>query len=192
MKKIRFKITGDAPLLMHNGQLADVSDPYVMAIKEISSKRSKVAADYEEMARLEFLGGLYLDQETNDPIIPSHVMEASIIGRGGAARMERMGKESAAGLWILNDAKLEYDGSRNPDELWKNKKFVHQALVSVQRSRVKRTRPIFREWAAEFELQFDEEILNEEDVKRWVAVAGAKSGLCDWRPRFGRFSVEWL
>lgn len=49
-------------MLMHNGQLADPSNEWARAIKEISGKRAKTAADYEEMARLEWLGSLYLNQ----------------------------------------------------------------------------------------------------------------------------------
>ena len=191
MKKLRFKITGDAPLLMHNGRLADNADEFAMAMKEISSNRKKTTADYEKLAQLEFLGGLYLG-ENNEPIIPAHVMEAAIIGRGGAARKDRMGKESAAGLWVIDDATLVYDGPKDPDELWQDKRFVNQSMVRIGPNRIKRTRPFFRKWTAEFELQFDPELLNEEDVRRWVEVAGTQVGLMDWRPRFGRFSVEWL
>jgi len=190
MKKLHFTITGDAPLLMHNGRLASQDDPYARAMKEISSKRKKVDADYEEMARLEFLGGLYLD-ENEEPCIPSHVFEACIIGRGGAARKERMGKESAASFWVLDDIPLQYEGPRDPTELWGTKKFVFQALVKVSTSRVTRTRPIFRNWSADVGVEFNSELIDEESVRRWIEVAGEQVGLMDWRPRFGRFSVEW-
>jgi hypothetical protein len=189
VNKLTFKIVGIAPLLMHNGRLADKSDPYARAMSEISSKRKKVDADYEAMARLEFLGGLYLVD--GKPCIPSYVFEATIIGKGGAARKERMGKEAAAALWVLEDALLEYDGPTEADELWEDKRFVSQSLVRVQQSRVTRTRPIFKDWAAEITLEFDEKLLDEESVRRWVEVAGEQCGLMDWRPRFGRFSVEW-
>ena len=190
MKKLHFTITGDAPLLMHNGRLASQDDPYARAMKEISGKRKKTDADYEEMARLEFLGGLYLD-ENEEPCIPSHVFEACIIGRGGAARKERMGKESAASFWVLEDTPLQYDGPREPAKLWESKKFVFQALVKVQSSRVMRTRPIFKDWSADVGVEFNSELIDEESVRRWVEVAGEQVGLMDWRPRFGRFSVRW-
>lgn len=190
MQKLHFTITGDAPLLMHNGRLAAQGDPYARKIKEISSKRKKTDADFEEMARLEFLGGLYLN-ENNEPCIPSLVFEATLIGRGGAARKERMGKEAAAALWVLDDAPLIYEGPKEPEELWEDKQFVSQMLVRIQRSTITRTRPIFREWSAEITVQFNPNLLDEKDVRRWIEVAGEQVGLMDWRPRFGRFGVKW-
>ena len=57
-------------------------------------------------------------------------------------------------------------------------------------SRVMRTRPIFNNWAAVVEVEFEDSILNEEQVERWVHAAGTQVGLCDWRPRCGRFTAE--
>jgi len=188
VKKLQFTITGDAPLLMHNGRLADNTDPYVLAMKEITSKRKKTAADHEELARLEFLGGLYLG-ENDEPVIPGAVFEAALIGRGSSSRMEKSGKQAAAALWVMQDTPLLYEGPRTPEELWKDKRFVSQALVKIQRATIKRTRPIFKEWSAAIVVEFNEKLLNEEDVRRWVEVAGEQVGLMDWRPRLGRFSV---
>jgi len=190
VKKLHFTIVGEAPLLMHNGRLADRDDPYSRKMSEISSKRSKTDADYEELARMEFLGGLYLD-ENEQPCIPGYVFEACIIGKGGAARKERMGKEAAAAVWVLDDAPLEYDGPRDPQELWQDKRFISQSLVRVQRNTVKRTRPRFKEWQANVTVEFNENLVDETDVRRWIEVAGEQVGLMDWRPRFGRFRVEW-
>lgn len=190
MKQLYFTIQGIAPLLMHNGQLADPSDPYVRKIKEFSGKRNKTDADFEEMAHLEFLGGLYLN-ENDEPVIPGFVFEACIIGKGGAARKEKMGKQSAAAVWVIDDAPLIYDGPRVPEELWNDKQFVSQEMVKVQQNKVKRTRALFRDWAAEITIDFNEKLVDEADLRRWIEVAGEEVGLMDWRPRFGRFMVTW-
>jgi len=189
MQELDFRIVGVSPLLMHNGQLADPSNIYARKMKEISSKRSKTDADYEEMAKLEWFGGLYLLNK--EPCIPGLVFEAALIGKGGAARKERMGKEAAAALWVVNDFPLEYDGSRDPYQLWEDERFRFQSLVRVKTSRILRTRPIFRQWAASIKVQFDGDLLNEENVRRWVEVAGVQCGLMDWRPKFGRYEVKW-
>lgn len=159
-------------------------------MSEITSKRKKVDADYEELARLEFMGGLYIGEDMH-PIIPGYVMEATLIGKGGAARKERLGKEAAAALFVVNDFPLIYEGPKTPKELWADKQFVFQALVTIQRAKIKRTRPIFREWAANILVEFNDNLLDGEQVKRWVEVAGEQVGLMDWRPRFGRFEVKW-
>ena len=190
MKQLNFTIVGIAPLLMHNGRLADRDDPYARKMSEITSKRKKTDADYEELDRLSYLGALYLD-ENEEPCIPSYVFEACIIGRGGSARKEKMGKESAAAFWVLEDASLKYDGPRVPQELQKDKGFISEALVKVGQNKVKRVRPIFKEWSANITVEFNESLLDEADVRRWIEVAGEQVGLMDWRPRLGRFCVEW-
>ncbi len=189
MQTLNFRIVGVSPLLMHNGMLADPSNFYTRKIKEISSKRSKTDADFDEMARLEWFGSLYLLDK--QPCIPGYVFEATLIGKGGAARKERMGKEAAAALIVPDDAPLEYDGPRDPEELWGLEKFRLQVPVNVRGNRVIRTRPIFRKWGTNIAVCFDHELLNEDDVRRWVEVAGMQVGLMDWRPKFGRFDIQW-
>lgn len=189
MQALSFRIVGISPLVMHNGQLADPANQWSRAVKEISGKRKKTDSDYEEMARLEWLGGLYLKDK--EPCIPGYVFEGCLIGKGGAARKERMGKESAAALWVMDDFPLEYDGPRDPHELWKDETFRLQALVIVGSARIVRTRPLFKKWAANIEVQYNSDLLNDDMVHRWVEVAGEQVGLMDWRPKFGRFAVEW-
>lgn len=189
MEILKFRIVGVSPLVMHNGQTANPTNVWSRKMKEITSKRKKVDADYDELARLEWLAGLYL--KDGEPCIPGYVFEASIIGKGGGARKERMGKEAAAALWVLEDFPLIYDGPRDPHELWEIKDFMLQILVRVNQARVLRTRPIFQEWSAEIEVNFNLDLLDRETVKRWIEIAGNQSGLMDWRPKFGRFEVSW-
>jgi len=190
LETVRYRIKGEVPLIMHNGRLADPLDHYSKAIKEVSSKRNKTDADHEQMAHLEFLGGLYLLE--GEPCVPWDVLEGALLGRGGAARKQKAGKQAAAGMWVSNDFPLEYEGPRSAEELWKDKRFVFRTPVRVQSSKVMRTRPIFEEWGAEVAVEFNPDIINESDIDLWIRVAGAEVGLMDWRPKFGRFSVEKL
>ena len=187
IEKLRFKIRGVAPLLMHNGQLADPNNEWARRVKEISSKRAKTEADYEEMARLEWMGGLYLYK--GEPCIPGYVLEGALIGKGGAARKQRMGKEAAAGLYVIQNFSLEYEGARDPVELWKNEEFQLRSLVQIKGSRIMRTRPIFQEWAASVIVEIDPELVNPVDAGHWMEIAGAQVGLMDWRPKCGRFEI---
>ena len=47
---LRFKFISVAPLLCHNGQLADPLNDLVRQMKKISGKREKTDADLEELA----------------------------------------------------------------------------------------------------------------------------------------------
>lgn len=190
MITLKFHIEGVSPLIMHNGELANPTNTYAKSIKEISAKRKKTDADHEEMARLEFLGGLYLHKGA--PCIPDYVFEGCLISRGGAARNERMGQEAAKGLFVNSNALLIYDGPKEPDKLWQDKRFVYQKISNVKGSKVLRTRAIFEEWAADVEVSILEEFLNPKDVERWVYYAGDAVGLMDWRPRHGRFKATLI
>jgi hypothetical protein len=54
-----------------------------------------------------------------------------------------------------------------------------------------RYRPVFLEWAAELEIAFNSEILDEREIKKALADAGSLIGVCEYRPRFGRFEVAY-
>jgi len=187
IEKLNFRIRGMAPLLMHNGQLADPSNEWSRAVKEISGKRKKTDADYEAMARLEWMGSLYLNHK--GPIIPGRVLEGALIGKGGAARKQRMGKQAAVGLYVVNNFPLEYDGPKDPEALWKDERFRSQELVVVGQARIMRTRPIFNEWEASVFFEVDTDFVNVDDATMWMSIAGRECGLMDWRPKYGRFEV---
>lgn len=173
---------------MHNGRLANPGDRYTLMLSGVTSKRNKTPADYEEMARIEFIGGLYMGDD--GPVIPGHVVEAALIGRGGAARSEKKGKQAAAGLFVPDDYPLIYDGPRDVKGLWEDERFRFEAMVRVGQARIARTRPIFKNWAAEVDVIFNPELVSPAEVDRWMNIAGATVGLMDWRPRYGRFEVE--
>ncbi len=194
LEKLSFKIAGISPLIQHNGQLADPGNEFSLGIKEISAKRKKVMADYVEMARLEFLGGLYLMNK--EPCIPGRVFEGCLVGKGGSARKERAGKIAQIGIYVLENFPLIYDGPRDPFEMWQmhvngDSSFVDQQIVPVGQSRILRTRPIFTNWAANVTMEVDTEFVDLETAKRWVEVAGQQVGLMDYRPKYGRFAVAW-
>jgi hypothetical protein len=57
--KVRLTAEGQTALVVHNERLADPLDTCTQAVAAISKKRNKTIADHEEVARREFLGGLY-------------------------------------------------------------------------------------------------------------------------------------
>ena len=184
---LRFKITGDSPLLMHNGQLADPMNKWSKSIKAITGKRKKTDADLEEMARLEWYGGLYL--EDGKPCIPGEVLEASFVN---GAKKFKQGKLAQMGVFCPGNYPIEYaDPADSIDELWNSSN--HRLTVGCKlggRGVVMRTRPRFEGWSAICELVFDDEVLSEPDIWAILETTGRYIGLMDWRPRYGRFSVS--
>lgn len=184
---LHFRLTGVSPLLVHNGQLADPLNPFAREMKRVSGKRNKTEADHEELARLEFMGGLYLHE--GEPCIPGEMIEAALIE---AAKKAKRGQQAKAGIISDGNFPIEYRGPRKPDSLWAQPEFRLTVGVRVQRNRVMRTRPIFRDWACEVSVDYLPGQLNPAEVEEMIRTAGTLVGIGDWRPRHGRFTAERL
>lgn len=180
-------ITGTTALLMHNAQLCNPLNVTAKAMKTVSGKRKKTDDDHLEMARLEFLGGLYLDPDIG-PFIPGENIQRCLVD---AARITRDGVKVTRGVFIASDVNpLAYKGPRTASELWADENFRLMSAAKVQQSRIMRCRPIFREWRTEATGILDTSILDFADFKKIARTAGQLIGLGDWRPRYGRFTVD--
>lgn len=186
MELIKFRITGTRPLLMHADTLADPLNPLSKVHKELTTKRKKTDEDFEMIAKSEWRASFYFDEEIG-PYIPAFNIEASI---KEGAKISRLGKHIERGVEILEEkSKLEYQGPRTLNELW-NAGFYDARTVKVSTSRIMRYRPMFRTWATEFTVVFDNEVINRNQVIKCVKDAGEYAGIGDYRPKFGRFKVE--
>jgi hypothetical protein len=171
---------------MHSGQLADPMNGFTKALKKVSGKRMKTEADFEELARIEYLGGLYVGAD-GEPIIPADAIEAMLVE---AFKKSKQGKTAKAGVYVTKDAKLQYTGPKTPDTLWADPKHRFVKAVRVGTAKVMRTRPIFPEWSAEIEVHYLDDVIDKSAVADAVNVAGRLVGLLEWRPKFGRFDAK--
>ena len=183
---LKFRLTSESPLLMHSGQLADPMNGFTKALKKVSGKRMKTEADFEELARIEYLGGLYVGAD-GEPIIPADAIEAMLVE---AFKKSKQGKTAKAGVYVTKDAKLQYTGPKTPDTLWSDPKHRFVKAVRVGTAKVMRTRPIFPEWSAEIEVHYLDDVIDKSAVADAVNVAGRLVGLLEWRPKFGRFDAK--
>ena len=184
---VKYHLTGEAPLMMHNGQLADPLNLWTKAIKKITDKRKKTDADFEEVGRLEWMGSLYLFNGA--PCIPREAVKATLLN---AAKTLRKGTKVKPGLVCEQHAPLLYDGAREVKALWEDARFVDRRSKSMRGQRVMRTRPIFFPWQADILLAFNDEMLNPEEVEEIVVIAGHSIGLLDERPDYGRYTAKKL
>lgn len=185
--ELKFRITGTAALVMHSAILSNPLSPLTKTFKTFSSKRKKTDEDFAELARLEWYGGLYLDG--GKPCIPSSNIEAMLVE---AARKQRKGKSALSGLFVEKNAMLDYAGPKTVDELWGDENFRLTVGARVQKNRIMRTRPIFKQWSAVVTILYDTSQFSEHEVSNLMKTGGEIVGLCDWRPKFGRFVVEVL
>ena len=183
LNTIQITISGESPLLCHNGQTADPRNTYAKAMKAVSGKRKKTDADLDELARLEWLAGLYRFRD--QLVIPDYVLEAVFIK--GAMKSKR-GPQAKCGLFFTEHAPLKFDGKPETisdetlSELFQAGDHVHSIAVRVGMAKVIRTRPIFRRWSLTATAQYDPDVLNHRDIQEIADDAGKLVGIGDWRP----------
>ncbi|AOY96846.1 hypothetical protein BKK79_36135 [Cupriavidus sp. USMAA2-4] len=188
MELLKLKIVGTSPLMMHSDRLANPLLPETKAHKALTAKRKKTDEDHVAIARSEFLAGLYWS-ERDGVFVPGQNFDATFLA---GAKLQKLGTHWKRGAVVLTDkAKLLYDGPSEPEAIWCDPRFVDCRGVKVGTAKVMRYRPFFIEWACELELAFNPDVLNEEEVRKAIADAGALIGVCEYRPRFGRFSVRY-
>lgn len=182
-----FKATlrSTAPFLMNNGRLANPMDTFARAIKKITAKRHKTEADFEELAKLEWHGSLYL--KNGKPCLPALMLDACLIN--GAKKVKK-GMQAKAGLFSIDDFVLHHDGPETIAALWETERFRFTIGCRLQgKATIMRTRPRFDTWSADIEIAFNDEALNASDIREFLLIAGRDVGIGNWRPRFGRFEM---
>ncbi len=193
MEKMSFHIEGVNQTIMHNGQLADPLNYWAKEMKRVHSKRKKSDADHEELAELEFKGGLYLldddDKKPNKGKNPCWPADNILAMLRSAGRLKRLGKNVEMGLAIREDSPLIYKGPKDRDGLWKDSRYHFRKRVALRGSSVMRTRCRFPEWQLKFDILYMPDIWNPDDLTDVVVEAGQYIGLSDWQRRYGMYEV---
>lgn len=188
MKLLNIKITGTRPFLSHNDTLSDPLNPLTKYHKSLSSKRKKTDEDYALLAESQLVTSCYYDEQLGF-VMNGEMIEACI---KSGAKLNKLGKVIDRAI-MLTDVVFPMtikNYPANPQELAKNPDFIYAKSVKIGTARVMSYRPIFRDWSVEFGLMFDEEQITKEELLMVLENAGNLCGVGDWRPRFGRFSVE--
>lgn len=185
METVKFKIKGIVPLLMHNGRLKNPLDLFARSLKDITSKRKKTDSDFKLMSDIEFEGGLYCDGDGNI-IIPDLMLEAAIVN---GAKQDKMGSTFKAAISVPFPMLLKNGKQYKRADVLADDSFRFVADVKIGTSSIMRTRPRFDVWNGEFEVNYNDELVNKNNVITAVTKCGRQVGLGDWRPRHGRFEV---
>jgi hypothetical protein len=186
-ENVTLRLVGTKRLLMHCGRLADPLDPATKALARLTGRRMKTESDHEQISKVEWNGGLWLDQ--GRPCIPSEALAGTFVA---AAKTRRRKDAARAGLVVERNAPLEYDGPADLDELWELPEFRLRAVVKIGNARTIRTRACFADWAVTFTAHYLPSLWNREDVVEMYRLAGFSKGLGDWRPTNGTYLVEEL
>lgn len=183
---MKFHITGISPLLMHADVMSNPLHPLKKLQASFTGKRKKTDEDHAEIARIDWTASLYYDEAVGVHV-PGQNIERMLVD---AAKLQKLGTAAKQGLKVIEPSPLLYNGPANPDALFQDLRFVDVRAVRNQQVRVMRCRPIFREWELEFDVDVDPDIFNDNVIEDIVQHAGKRIGLCDFRPRYGRFNAE--
>lgn len=189
MEQLKLRVVGRSPLMMHSDKLANPLLSETRAHKELTGKRKKTEDDHLAIARSEFLAALYWTAK--DGIhIPGNCFDATFLG---GAKLQKLGVHWKRGALVIEDkVKLLHDGPSTPEKLWADPRYVDCRGVKVGTAKIMRYRPVFMNWAAELTVAVNNDVLNVNEAKKAIEDAGALIGVCEFRPRFGRFEVAYV
>lgn len=186
MAEIDFEIKGLTPLVTHNCELADRDGEFGSRLGEISSKQKKTAEDRAAMARIEFEGGLYWDDKLGPVLTDGNLLGMIVEG----AKVNKLGKIMEAFVSISDPrTRIDYKGPRDIEGMWKAHMWDRRP-VSVDRKKIMRTRPMFKEWSVKFTALVEDDEVDPKNVVEAVRVAGKRCGIGErTKFRWGRFEV---
>lgn len=189
---VRFTARGTRPLIMHNVRLASPMDSFAKKLSQLNrAKMSSKRTDEErlEIARVEWEGGLYFDEDLGPYVPASWVFKCLLEG----ARAGRRGPKIEGGITVVEMVHpLLYSGPRTVDSLWGDdgtSRFVDFRSVRVGQAKVDRCRPIFPVWSFEADLLVDPGVIDVAELGDIADISGKLKGIGDYRQQFGRFEA---
>ena len=185
MQEMKVKLTGIAPLICHNNQGVDPLNYFSIEMKKLTGKRGKTPSDLEQLSKIEFFAGLYLQDDT--PVLPAKMFAATFIA---GAKKDKNGPYAKSGVFFSEHSPIIYDGPKTSGELYADGRFTFRCPVKVGQSTVIRVRPKFDDWAIIIPFEYDESVIEEATIMLAWEKAGHVVGMGDWRPQHGRFSVQ--
>lgn len=207
-KKINVRVVSDGTILLHANTGANEFDPITMAIKKISSKKTKTEEEKLLMRDLEWVSGIYHDdkysmaevlckKEPTEPFknegiyIPAENFERAI---KEALKLSKKGKNCEAKFSLIeNKVYIDFGGPKDIRKIFENPRYRDDRVVTVNgKSKIVRCRPRFERWEADFSIRYRPDYIDAEDLISALNTAGQIMGVGDYRPRYGRFSVEIL
>ena len=166
--QIQVKVKGKSPLLMNK----------FVESKPSESKRGKKVYDPTEEAEKK----TYRTSE-GKLFIPNKHFKASMVKASVDFKMS--GKKSykdylKSGIFV------------SPEEIILDQQDyeIHAESVVIQRARVMCWRPKFKEWSCSFIIEVEDDMLNPTTIKEILETSGRYKGIGDYRPEYGRFTIE--
>lgn len=187
MKNLRITWKGIAPLIMHSCKCVNPLHPISKEIRKLNDKprgQKLTEEEQEKLSDLEWEAGAYW-QDGLGLYIPGENVEATI--RNGA-KANKKGKDILKYVSVMDlYIPLDYGEKLTKEELIKRFEYRDTRPMVVSRARIIRTRPRFDQWRITFNLIYDESKIDLDTIVNAIKYAGSYVGLCDSRPKYGKF-----
>lgn len=186
MKNLQVTWKGTTPLIMHSCQCVNPLHPIARELKKYTSKKNKTEEDLIKISDLEWESGAYW-KDGIGLYMPAENVEATI---KNGAKANKKGKDiekyvSVTDLYIP----FFYGENLTKEELIANYDYRDTRIMTVQRAKVLRIRPRFDQWHIIFNLMYDDTKIDIDTIVNAMEYAGSYVGLCDSRPKYGKFTT---
>jgi len=170
IKKVHVKLKGISPLLMH-------SYPMV-PIEAIEKKSPEEQAEYSA----------YRDPETEELYVPGVALQRALVGAATYSKGKKNSslQKSVAACVFVSPERLSLGV----------KKYLvdsRPVVIAATKGRIIRHRPRLDHWEIAFDIEWDDTLLTEAQIRRIVEDMCSRVGLLDFRPEkkgpFGRCMV---
>ena len=186
--KIVIEVVGTSPLLMHNPRMVDPEFEINRQLKPLTKKTKKTDEDLRQIGMLEWYGGMY---EVEGVVVqPTSKLRKCLINAG---RISKQGKSIERALSFLDlNVPLIYEGPRDINKLFDDKRYTSRLSVGIGSKRVMRVRPQFTQWGLSIKGLFIEDAgINFDEFERIAELAGLSEGIGDNRVNgYGRFTIK--
>jgi hypothetical protein len=173
MKTCTVRIEGVSALLMHR---------FAMAEEDAKSKARDQKKNQDKVQEY-----LYLDGKTL--VQPSTHIIGALKKAGAKFQVVGQGKQTYKNLMGSGAVLVIPDMIPHEIQDWE----IDRRPVVVQRARIVRERPMLKQWALSFEIEYDDDEIDRNTLKEILDFAGRRVGIGDFRPEkggpFGRFIV---
>ena len=173
IKTVKVSIKGKTALLMHQFPL----DPVEALDMKPKEEQAEIAA--------------YRDPDTEELYIPGVNIQRALVAGATYSKKGRMTLQKIAAATLLVSPERVSLGTK--DYIVDSRPVV----IKATKGRVIRHRPRLDNWTCTFELEYEDTLMKEEQVRKVVDDTGERVGLLDFRPAckgpFGRFMVtSWV
>ena len=193
MKNLKFTITGKNDIRLNNPQSADPLNKYAIDMKKYTNVHSSRRDEqhYINQRILEMKSKLYWNDIIGVYIPTSWIMES--IAKESFAQVKLAKAKMRSAVFVSGDKiKLNYNGMETVskfDDIVLGSRFRVDQLIKQGQVKIVKAFPQFTGWSIDVELDFDERILTEDEMKTILSVAVKRNGFGDFRPTYGTGSI---